>query len=53
MKDWKKDLKQLLINIYRLLFDTWDSEIIEYGTENVTRPKNNSEIMADIYARKG
>lgn len=53
MKDWKKNLKQLSINIYRLLFDTWGSEIIEYGTEKITRPKNNSEIMADIYTRKG
>lgn len=53
MKDWKKDLRQLLINIYRLLFDAWDIEIIERGTDTFTRPKNNSEILADAYTRKG
>ncbi len=53
MKEWGKDLKQLLINIYRLLFDAWDIEIIEQGEDNFTRPKNNSEIMADAYTRKG
>ena len=39
MKDWKKDLRRLLINIYRLLFDAWDVEIIERGTDTFIRPK--------------
>lgn len=45
-------IKKMFIGLYGFLFSPWDIQILEQGTDEFVRPKNNNEIMADAYTRK-